>query len=58
MLQEGGCLGCVVWLGDTLALVLSQQTQKQGVQGTADRCVAQAAQMEIIIHVMVAYGTI
>lgn len=55
---EDGCLGCGLWQGDTLALVLGQQTQKQGVEGPADRCVAQAAQMQVVIHVMVADGAI
>lgn len=58
MLQEGSCLGYGLWQGDTLTLVLGQQAQKQGVQGPADRCVAQAAQVQVIIHVMVAYGAI
>ena len=49
-----------VWAlaGDTLTLVLRQQAQEQGVQGPADRCVARAAQVQVILHVMVAYGTI
>ena len=59
MLQEGRCLGCGFWRGSTtLSLVLGQQTQKQGVQGPANRCVPQPAEMQVIIHVMVAYGTI
>lgn len=55
---ERGCLGCSLWQGDTLALVLGQQMQKQGVQGLTDRRVAQAAQMQVLIEAMVTYGTI